>query len=650
MTSNIRPLVNEGQLAEAVTADGLRASHDVMISLEKCKSSSENIIDSLPDIFAIITRDGRILKGNFEAAKCLNVDFEQMIESNITDLFHGETKLIFKTKIEAFPEGAKEVTFELPLKHKDDRSVEYFWTISTFDQLSRRRGQLFRVLGRDISEIREFEKKLTQIFSAIPLGILTVLANGEIEWPYSQYSEYLLDSSVLDGKNIEDVLYKPVWENLDSVEKMGASQLVKAIGTDPMWFELSKLHFPREIFKSGSDGEEGIWLGISYHPIIHENVVEKIMIIIEDKSEVIKARKAMEVQRHIEDGRVKRILEVQECSGALLEVTFSDFDNLIPRLIKGVEDRDLKIISRALHAIKGVARTAGFSIMKGIVHECEEQVVTNLDSPEKVDWDKLTYDCQSIQKESDELRSVCFALTGRSNSLQIRHENFQEVILGLHTLLEKTSSTHHDNVLNIMSRLGISHKSKPIEFMSFNQIFEKEAIKFSNRLGKKLTLEFNWYGASAFKNDAEKFYEIFLQLMVNAIEHGIEAVKDRKQKNKAESGRIIFNVTKHADGVEFTVTDDGAGIDTDHILKIAKENRYISPKKKLVSREDVYKIIVKPGFSSKGDEQNISGRGIGLSSVNDAISSLGGDGIKIASQKDKGSTFSFKIPLKMIQF
>jgi PAS domain S-box-containing protein len=185
-----RPEVN----TEIVAAEGLRASHDVISVLERCKSSSEQIIQNLPDLFVIMDRTGRILKGNKEASKLLNCDDERMLNKNIYDVFTIESKNIFKSRISVLLKdlGIKQLQFELTCIDENGHQAEYLWTISKFAQISERRGPLIKVLGKNISKVKEFEKKLSQIFSAIPLGIFTVNSAGEIEWPYSLYSEFLL--------------------------------------------------------------------------------------------------------------------------------------------------------------------------------------------------------------------------------------------------------------------------------------------------------------------------------------------------------------------------------------------------------------------------------------------------------------------------
>jgi PAS domain S-box-containing protein len=152
--------------AEIVAAEGLRASHDVISVLERCKSSSEQIIQNLPDLFVIMDRTGRILKGNAEAAKLLNCDYEHLLNKNIYDVFTLESKNIFKSRISVLLKdlGIKQLQYELSCIDEAGHQAEFLWTISKFGQISERRGPLIKVLGKNISKVKEFEKSSHKSF------------------------------------------------------------------------------------------------------------------------------------------------------------------------------------------------------------------------------------------------------------------------------------------------------------------------------------------------------------------------------------------------------------------------------------------------------------------------------------------------------
>jgi PAS domain S-box-containing protein len=641
---------NEQVKSEIIAAEGLRASHEIITALEKCKSSSEHILDQLPDILTIMTLDGRILKGNLAASQLLEVDPENILNKNLYDVFHLETRNIMRSRITSLlrDNSQKQLQFELPVVTRSGIQKEHLWTISLFTQISDRRGPLIKVLGKDISKIKEFEKKLSQIFSAIPLGIFTVDLNGEIEWPYSLFTEYLLGQDKLSGKKLNKILFEPVWHTLDAIEKTGATQVVDCIGGDTLWFDMAKLHFPKEIqfTRDTPDGLSSCWLGITYHPIVHENTIEKIMIVLEDRTEVVEARRALELQREVENNKIKKILQIQNCSGSLLEVTFSDFDLLFPRLHNEIRNGEYEKVARTLHGIKGIARTAGFSDIEHSVHEIEDQVLEATKNQQEPDssWLEDAYD--RIRNEWSELRSLCFALSGKQHGLQIKQVDYVEVLHELSELQKNLDPEGRKRTDKILEKLGGGKFAKKVKLSTLEQRLLKQANVTAETVERSVKLEFLWQDVKVIQNELLTFSEILIHLLNNSIDHGIEPPEDRKRLNKPEIGSVYFFAETRDDMVHFEISDDGRGINPKDVLKIAIDREIITEKQgKSLTDEEVLGLILAPGFSSKTEATRVSGRGIGLDSVNDAVKALGCHNLKIESKEGEGTKFIFDIPL-----
>lgn len=645
--------VQEQARTEIIAAEGLRASHEIITALEKCKSSSEHILDQLPDTLVIMTLDGRILKGNLAAAEMFDIDSEDILNRNLYSIFNAETRNIFRTRVGSLLRDSevKQLQFELPVIGPSGQAKEHLWTIGLFTQISDRRGPLIKILGKDISKIKEFEKKLSQIFSAIPLGIFTVGPQGMIEWPYSLFTEYLLGQYQVTGLNLNQILFDPVWDTLDPIEKTGASQVVDCIGGDTVWFEMAKLHFPKEIqlTRETPDGESTCWLGITYHPIIHENTVEKIMIVLEDRTEVIEARIALEMQREVENNKVKKILQIQNCTGSLLENTFSDFDILFPRMFEEIKSEQLDKVARSLHTIKGISRTSGFTDLSHLVHDTEDQVLGVIRGDYTKDIASLEQAYERMRSEWTELRSLCFALSGKQHGLQIKQADYVEVIRELTELQKNLDEVGQKRADKILEKLGGGRFAHEVSISSLEARLNKQASVTSAAVGRDVELKFDWANVNVIQNEVLTYSEIFIHLLNNAIDHGMESSEQRKAAGKPEKGSIVFKAEKRPKSIFFKISDDGSGINPEKVVAVAVERELIQPDQaKLLSHKEILNLIMTAGFSSKEETTEISGRGIGLDSVQDAVKALGCDQIHIESELGKGTSFSFEVPFMTI--
>ena len=143
-------------------------------------------------------------------------------------------------------------------------------------------------------------------------------------------------------------------------------------------------------------------------------------------------------------------------------------------------------------------------------------------------------------------------------------------------------------------------------------------------------------------------YQAFTKSLVhvyrNIIEHGIESPDERLDGGKDEYGAIITRFSiNNGNRLQLTITDDGRGIDTDAIRKRAIERRAMSSDD-VVTNDYLHSLIFAEGISTSQSVSELSGRGIGLSAVKSEIDKLGGN-IIVSSEKGKGTSFGFTVPL-----
>jgi two-component system, chemotaxis family, sensor kinase CheA len=133
-------------------------------------------------------------------------------------------------------------------------------------------------------------------------------------------------------------------------------------------------------------------------------------------------------------------------------------------------------------------------------------------------------------------------------------------------------------------------------------------------------------------------------LIRNAIDHGIESPEERKAKGKSSLGRLLLSAKQKDGQVIMALSDDGAGIDGDHLRNIARNKGLISERQSQeMEYDDLLKFIFHPGFSTVDQVSHISGRGTGMDVVKEAVEGVGGV-VSITSKADVGSCITLRIP------
>lgn len=147
------------------------------------------------------------------------------------------------------------------------------------------------------------------------------------------------------------------------------------------------------------------------------------------------------------------------------------------------------------------------------------------------------------------------------------------------------------------------------------------------------------------KNMVEEIYNPLVHLIRNAVDHGIEAAEERIKAGKKETGTIQLKAYHKGGNVMIEISDDGKGLHKEKILNKAIANGVIDSASGL-SDQDIYRLILLPGLSTAEKVTDVSGRGVGMDVVKQAVDKLRGK-IEINSHYGTGTTFVTSFPLTM---
>lgn len=179
---------------------------------------------------------------------------------------------------------------------------------------------------------------------------------------------------------------------------------------------------------------------------------------------------------------------------------------------------------------------------------------------------------------------------------------------------------------------------------TFNR-FQRVVRDVSKDLGKDIRLVISGEETELDKTVVEKIGDPLTHLVRNSMDHGIESADVRVANGKPPHGTLKLNAYHDAGNIVIEVSDDGAGLNKEKILKKAIERGIVSESHNLSDRE-IYNLIFEAGFSTADTVSNLSGRGVGMDVVRRNIQALRGT-IEIQSQPSMGSTMRIRLPLTL---
>lgn len=219
-----------------------------------------------------------------------------------------------------------------------------------------------------------------------------------------------------------------------------------------------------------------------------------------------------------------------------------------------------------------------------------------------------------------------------ANFGQTQHDSFDVAARQLHSLINELQ----DVVMNI-------------RMMPVSTLFQKMrrlVRDMSRKFGKEIDLVLIGEETEVDKNVIDYLSDPLLHIIRNSVDHGIEDAETRKAWGKPARGKITIEARTTGSDVIVTVSDDGKGLQKDAILKKAFEKGLIPKIDEEIPEKDIFAMIFLPGFSTRDEVTEYSGRGVGMDVVRKNISQIGGS-ITLESEQGKGTTHIIRIPLTL---
>ncbi len=177
--------------------------------------------------------------------------------------------------------------------------------------------------------------------------------------------------------------------------------------------------------------------------------------------------------------------------------------------------------------------------------------------------------------------------------------------------------------------------------------FPRVVRDIARSLKKEINLELQGEETDLDKNLVEALADPLVHLVRNAVDHGIEMPDARVQAGKPRIGTVVLAAEQEGDHILLTIQDDGGGMDPNVLRgKVIEKGLMDADSAARLTDKECYDLIFMPGFSTKSEISDVSGRGVGMDVVKTRISQLNGT-VDIDSVKGRGTIIIIKVPLTL---
>jgi|GEM_PF-611968 len=206
----------------------------------------------------------------------------------------------------------------------------------------------------------------------------------------------------------------------------------------------------------------------------------------------------------------------------------------------------------------------------------------------------------------------------------------------------ETVSTHQRRLTNEVQDELMSIRMVPLATLS--PLLHRVVRRVANECGKEVELFIEGSEIAFDKALVDALGDALLHLLRNAVDHGIEPVAVRQASNKPDHGRIIVRAWQDRGNAVVEVIDDGGGIDTARLIERGRNYGFITAE--TVSEAEALQLMFLPGFSTRDSASSVSGRGIGLDAVREAVERVKGR-VTVDTKPGAGTIFQLRLPVML---
>jgi two-component system chemotaxis sensor kinase CheA len=466
-----------------------------------------------------------------------------------------------------------------------------------------------RQLTRELEAERD---ELAAMKDNLKTGLFFMNRDLIVQGQYSKAIEDIFVTKDLQGKNFTELLSVSLKAKEREILKDYFAMLFEGFLDREMLDDMNPLtDLPYIVRETGEEKT----LRCSFAIVNRDEGKAYILGTIQDITSETELQRQLAVEGNERQEEMRTLFEImqvdQKVFGDFIEDTEYEFDR-INKALKKTEASSNDILAdiyQSVHAIRSNSVILGLGNFAEQLHELEIEI--------KNFWENKNVTFEDILHITLELESI-----------MREKDKFQETIGKIRAFNANEETKKHDAVL----------------LETLTQAAEQAA----GELGKKIRLKLGQIDPQVLKTGPRRIIkEVLIQLVRNAVYHGIEDPKERRSLGKEATGVISLSmVQEQGNGkntIHITLRDDGRGLDFERIRKKAETLGLIKDTEKPPDKKKLTNILFMPGFSTAQKESVQAGRGAGLSLVHERIQEARGT-ISLRSEKGRGMAFDFFIP------
>ena len=514
-----------------------------------------------------------------------------------------------------------------------------------------------RRLRETDAEALAARRETQEIMETVNTGLFLLDKDLRIGQQHSRALNDIIGADRLAGENFTNVLRGRISDKDLKTTQQFIEQLYNPRVKEKLVDSLNPLHKVMLHNTSGNKGLNDRFLDFKFSRVYDDKNIARILVNVNDVSDAVYLEQRLEKERTENDMQIEMLTTILNVNPKIINEFIANTQTHIEKMNNILKnpgssqyelEGKLKAIYREMHSLKGEASALKLHSFTKIASDAEDklhalqnqgQLSGNDFLPLAVHLDDLLSLSNTIATLGERINRSAppSAKPATARASAPVGDSFAKT-----NITESHTSNHTINNINADHGQSIDLDNDADDQLSFYKEFAKD---IAARQGKQVQLKSDTLTQADIPDHLVKpIKEISIQLLRNAVVHGIEAPSVRHSTGKDAVGTIDVEVKDNGSDVLLMVQDDGQGIDYDGIrTKLSKEGRFSTEEANQLSQNDLLKQLFSSGFSTKEHADEDGGRGVGLDIIKAKVKEYNGK-LNVNSELGQMTRFVITLP------
>ncbi|MGB3109151.1 MAG: ATP-binding protein [Psychrobacter alimentarius] len=510
-----------------------------------------------------------------------------------------------------------------------------------------------RRLRETDAEALAARRETQEIMETVNTGLFLLDKDLRIGQQHSRALNDIIGADRLAGENFTNVLRGRISDKDLKTTQQFIEQLYNPRVKEKLVDSLNPLHKVMLHNTSGNKGLNDRFLDFKFSRVYDDKNIARILVNVNDVSDAVYLEQRLEKERTENDMQIEMLTTILNVNPKIINEFIANTQTHIEKMNNILKnpgssqyelEGKLKAIYREMHSLKGEASALKLHSFTKIASDAEDKLhaLQNQGQLSGNDFLPLAVHLDDLLSLSNTIATLGERIN-RSAPPSVKpatapiSDSFAKT-----SITEKHKSNHTISNINADHGQSIDLDNNADDQLSFYKEFAKD---IAARQGKQVQLKSDTLTQADIPDHLVKpIKEISIQLLRNAVVHGIEAPSVRHSTGKDAVGTIDVEVKDNGSDVLLMVQDDGQGIDYDGIrTKLSKEGRFSTEEANQLSQNDLLKQLFSSGFSTKEHADEDGGRGVGLDIIKAKVKEYNGK-LNVNSELGQMTRFVITLP------